>query len=329
MVWVHFAFSTILVVLAATKLSEYGDAIAVRTKLGGLFIGTLLLAGITSIPELTSTVSAIKQGEPNLAAGNMFGSNMFNMFLLAVLNLIYWRERILERVVLKHALTASLVSLLGGIILFFVMAKLNLMVGWVGLDSIAVIVVYFAGIWLIRVDSAKDVESTETEIEERHLPGLRHAVIGFIAASAVLLVSAPKLVKSCVDIAAVTGLNTGFVGTALLAIVTSLPELVASVSAIRSGAHDLAVGNLFGSCMFNLFGIGLADVFYRGGHFMAEIDPMFALAALLALILTTFGLVGNVVRVQRRSVLADLDAWLIALTYPLGLFLLYARGIRL
>ncbi len=218
MVWIHFAISTIFVVLAATKLSEYGDAIAVRTKLGGLFIGTLLLAGITSVPELSSTVSAINQGEPNLAAGNMFGSNMFNMFLLAVLNLVYWRERILQRVVLKHALTASLVSLLSGMILFFVMAKIDLMVGWVGLDSIAVIGVYFAGIWLIRADSVKDGEPAESEIEERRLPGLRHAVIGFIAASAVLLVCAPKLVKSCVDIAAVTGLNTGFVGTALLAL---------------------------------------------------------------------------------------------------------------
>jgi cation:H+ antiporter len=321
--------STALVVLTAIKLSKYSEVIAVRTKLGGLFIGTLLLAGVTSVPELSSTVSSLNQGEPNLAAGNMFGSNMFNMFLLAVLNLVYWRERILQRVVLKHALTASLVSMLSVMVLFFVIAKLDLMIGWVGLDSILVVVGYFAAIWLIRMDSMKDSVSTEEEVEQQHLPSLKHALIGFAIASVVLLASTPKLVESCVGIAGVTGLGTGFVGTALLAIVTSLPELVASVASIRAGAHDLAVGNLFGSNLFNLFGIGIADMFYREGHFMAEIDPMFALAALMALMLTTFGLVGNVVRVQRRTVLADLDAWLIVLAYPLGLLLLYTRGIRL
>src|SRR3972149_6447591 len=85
MAWLIFLASSAAIVVAAIKLAQYGDVIAVRTRLGGMFVGALLLAGATSLPELVTAVSSIQQSVPNLAAGNFFGSNMFNMFLLAVL----------------------------------------------------------------------------------------------------------------------------------------------------------------------------------------------------------------------------------------------------
>ena len=81
MVWFTFIISAALIVLAATQLAKYGDVIAVRTRLGGMFIGVMLLAGATSLPEVLTTISSLSQGVPNLAAGNLLGSNMFNMFL--------------------------------------------------------------------------------------------------------------------------------------------------------------------------------------------------------------------------------------------------------
>ena len=109
------ALAAVVVVVAAIKLAQYGDIIAVRTGLSGFFIGTLLIAGSTSLPELLSSISAIAQGAPSLAAGGMFGSTMFNMFILAILDLLHQQARILRRVAVTHALTASLTNLLAGL----------------------------------------------------------------------------------------------------------------------------------------------------------------------------------------------------------------------
>ena len=121
--------------------------------------------------------------------------------------------------------------------------------------------------------------------------------------------------------------SVGFVGIVMVAVVTSLPELVAMVSAVRFGAYDIAVGNLFGSNVFNMFALSLADVFYTEGPFLNAIDPTFALAGLLALLLTTLGLMGNLAQVERRIGIVELDALLLILCYFAGLGLLYIRGI--
>ena len=92
MTWFIFIASSALLVLAASKLAGFGDAIAVRTGLGRLFVGTLLLAGATSLPELLTSISSLGQGVPDLAAGNLLGSNMFNMLLLAMLDLLARRH---------------------------------------------------------------------------------------------------------------------------------------------------------------------------------------------------------------------------------------------
>jgi cation:H+ antiporter len=102
MVWIVFVASSAILVIAAVKMAQYGDVIAVRTRLGGMFIGVLLLAGATSLPEMLTMISAFQQGVPGLAAGNLFGSNMFNMFLLAVLDLVNQQARILRRVAMTH-----------------------------------------------------------------------------------------------------------------------------------------------------------------------------------------------------------------------------------
>jgi cation:H+ antiporter len=118
MIWLQFLASAAVVVLAAIKLAEYSDVIAVRTRLSGMFIGTLLLAGATSLPELLSATNALAIGAPNLAAGGLLGSNMFNMFMLAILDILGRNARVLRRVAMRHALTASLATLLIGLVVF-------------------------------------------------------------------------------------------------------------------------------------------------------------------------------------------------------------------
>jgi len=89
MAWINFVLSAAAIVVAAIYLAKFGDVIAIRTRLGGMFIGILLLAGATSLPELLTSIVSIKQGTPNIAAGNLFGSNAFNMLILAILDMIH------------------------------------------------------------------------------------------------------------------------------------------------------------------------------------------------------------------------------------------------
>ncbi|MBN1135183.1 MAG: sodium:calcium antiporter [Anaerolineae bacterium] len=326
MTWIVFIASSAVLVLAAIKLAQYGDVIAVRTRLGGMFIGVLLLAGATSLPELLTTINSFGQGVPGLAAGNMLGSNMFNMLLLAVLDLVSQQARILRRVAMTHALTAALASALIGMVVFFILADIPLKIGWVGVDSLLLVLVYVAGIRLIQQNGQASSTAVEAPAGGPVMP-LWRAALGFLAATAVLVVITPWLVRSSTQIAEITGLGTGFVGASLLAMVTSLPETVAVIAAARLGAYDMAVGNLFGSNVFNMFALGVSDLFYTPGRFLGVIDPAFALVGMLGLLLTTLALIGNIARVERRLVFVEADALLIMLVYVAGIVFLYSRGI--
>ena len=328
MIWLQFVISAGIVIVAAIKLAEYGDAIAYHTKLSGLFIGALLVAGATSLPELLTMINAINQSHIDLTAGDLFGSSMFNMLLLGALDMIFHRTRIIRRVALRHALTASLGTMLSGMAVFFLLADVNLRVGWVGIGSVLIMAMYFTGVWLLRSNPVLGSPTPDgAEGVERGVPSLRRAVIGFTITAAALILVTPWLVRSSSGIAEITGLGDGFIGVVMVAVVTSLPELVAMVSAVRFGAYDIAVGNLFGSNVFNMFALSLADFFYTEGPFLNAIDPTFALAGLLALLMTTLGLMGNLAQVERRIGIVEVDALLLILCYFAGLGLLYIRGI--
>ena len=326
MVWLTFLASSIVLVAAAVKLAQYGDVIAVRTRLGGMFIGVLLLAGATSLPEMLTMINSFRQQAPSLAAGSLFGSTMFNMVLLAVLDLLNQQARILRRVAMTHALTASLASAMIGLSIFFILGDIHLQIGWMGVDSLVLILVYVGGIRLIQTNGQASATSVEVAADRPVMP-LWRALLGFAVATGVLVLITPWLVRSSSEIAEITGLGAGFVGTTLLATVTSLPETVAVVAAARIGAFDMAVGNLFGSNVFNMFALGVADLFYAEGRFLGAIDPNFALVAMLGLLLTNLALIGNIARVERRLAFVESDALLILLLYVGGMFFLYLRGI--
>ncbi len=327
MVWLLFLASSVVVVLAAIKLAEYSDVIAVRTRLGGLVVGTIFLAGATSLPELVAAISSFRAGVPNLAAGNFLGSNMTNIALLALVDLFNRQTPLLRSVAVSHSLTAGLATLL------MLVAALSLVlgptpaIGWVGVDSLLIIALYFAGIWLMQRESQSAAGGAPAMEPAGDFPTLRRGLIGFVIAAAVLIAAVPQLVRASTGIAEVTGLGTGFVGTALLSLVTSLPELVAVIAAVRLGSFDLGVGNLLGSNVFNMLGLAVSDFFLRDGPLLNVIDPGFILVVLLGILLTTLALIGNLARVERKFLFFELDALAIVLVYFAGLFLLYQRGI--
>ncbi len=327
MVWIKFIVTAALIVLAANQLARYGDVIAIRTRLSGMFIGVLLLAGATSLPEVLTSISSLQQNSPNLAAGNLLGSNTFNMFLLAVLDMANRNQRILRKALLKHALTGSLAMVMIGLVAFFILADLDVSIGWVGIDSLLLLAFYVVAVRVIQGNAGPAPQLQEDDAEANgKLPSLRAGLIGFGLAAAALVVVTPIMVESANEIAVLTGLGATFIGTTLVALVTSLPELVTTLAAVKIGADDMAIGNLFGSNMFNMFAIGLTDLFFTQGRFLAVIDPSFLLVAMLGLLMTGIGVVGNLAKLEKRLWFIELDAFALMILYFGGMYLLYLRG---
>ncbi len=331
MPWVTFLISAAIITFAAMQLAKYGDAIAIRTRLGGMFIGTLLIAGATSLPELLTTINAIQKGLPELAAGNILGSNMINILFLAVLDLMHHQKRILRKAAMKHALTGSLAVMLIALAVFFIVANIPLKIAIgsfsLGLDSITLIVAYIFSLSLIQKQSKLQAKSAVMGPIPNDVPKLWVSIAGFTLAAVALVIVTPWMVSASADIAELTGLGTTFIGSTLVAFVTSIPELVTTLSAARIGADDMAISNLFGSNMFNIFTLGLSDLFYSGGRFIATVDPSFVIVGMLGLIMTILGLIGNLARIEKRIFFIEIDALLLILIYIGGMALLYIRGI--
>ena len=333
MVWVKFLLSAVIISISAIQLSKYADYIAVRTRLGGMFVGTLLLAGATSLPEILTMLSAIRNGEPGLAAGNLMGSNMVNMLIMAILDLQHNNRSLLHEAAANHALTGSLSVMMIALPVFFIMANIPLgfSIGQttLGLDSLSLILAFIIAMNLLQRQSRAQARLASDEEPPAGFPSLTSALVGFFVTTVVLVIVSPWLVSSSIEIADITGLGTTFIGTTLVAIVTSIPELLSTISASRMGADDLAIGNLFGSNMFNMALLGVADLFYSDGRFFATVDPSFITVGMLGLIMTLMALIGTLARVERKKAFMQIDSLLIIVVYIAGMTLLYSRGITI
>ncbi len=334
MPWVLFAFSALVIAVAGTKLSHYGDRLAEHTGLGRLWIGVVLLAGATSLPEALTAVSASLLDAPNIAAGDLLGAGLSNMLTLALIDLVYREKRVWRQTALEQALIATLAIVLTGLAGLLIVVRQPVPIGGVGLGTVAIATIYILGMRVVfrqedmrrRESERKRLVASEERRGEAPAGALRRAGLGFAAASLALLAAAPLLAESAKDIAAATGISTTFIGTSLVAVTTSLPELVVSIAAVRLGAFDLAVGNLFGSNAINMALLFVADAAYRRGPLLASIDTAHAVTAFVGILLMSVGLMGIVYRAEQRFVLIEPDSVLMIVGYLLGMGLVYRMG---
>ena len=321
-----FTLSAAAVAGSGIVLARTGDTIAERTGLGGLVVGMFLLAGATSLPEIATDVSAALAGAPDLAVGDLFGSSMANMAILALLDLVY-RGRVWTRVGLGQARLAAIAIALTCVALLALLVPTTPAIGWVGIETIVIVVGYLAATaWIHRTRGSGRRESDGTgEIMvptgwgEANEAGasLRSVVVRFGLAAGVVLVAAPLVALSAQGIANETGVGETFIGTFPLAITTSLPELVASLTAVRIGAHDLAVGNLFGSNAFNMVALFAADVAYTPGPILSAVAPAQAVAGVGAVLLMAVALAAVIHGTETRIRRLEPDAVALLLTYVL------------
>jgi len=328
---IAFGVSAIIIVISGTKLSEFGDRLARQTGLGGLWIGVVLMAGATSLPEVLTTVSAALLEAPDLIAGDLIGAGLTNMLTLGIIDQVFRRQGVWRHAATGHTVVAAVAILLMGLTSLFILLKSNVTIFHVGADSLILLLVYVLGMRVVfnyEMSSMEMQGSQEAAQKKVTVGGVgaveRETIVGFSVSALAILCSAPLLAWSAERIADATGISTSFIGTTLVAVTTSLPEMVTALAAVRIGAIDLAIGNLFGSNAFNIAAFATADLAYQPGPLLSAVSATHAGTALWAVILMSLGLLGMVSRTDRRWVLIEPSSFLMILLYVLGIWLLFS-----
>jgi cation:H+ antiporter len=319
-----FLVTGAVLIAAGTMLARAGEEISQATGLGRVWIGAVLVAAATSLPELATDVSAVRLGAPDLGAGDLFGSSMANMLVLATLDLVWRRRQLLRQAALDNTLLASLAIVLNAMAAIFVLARPQHHVLGVAPESVALVAAYLAGLRAVHRHGNHVAGPSRRSVRWTGRR-LRGPLLRFALAAAVTLGAAPPFAAAAQEIAEISGLGSTFVGTFLVGVSTSLPELVAAVAAVRMGALDLAVANLFGSNAFNM-AIFLAMDLADPKPIFAALDPSHAIGASSALLLMALGVAAIVYRAERRFALLEPDSVLMIAFYAAGAWILYARS---
>ena len=326
--WFVFLLSATGIILAGIRLAPYGEAIGRRTGIGQGWIGLLFLATLTSIPEMTTTVTGAMIDVPNIALGNAFGSNLFNVVIILVLDvLLLGSGPFLLKVRSYHVLSGSIA------ILLTLLAALGIVIRspltWLGISPFSWLILfgYIAGVFILFHAEKKQVElKAETDVPM----SLQKAILGFAICAIVVVVSGIFLIRSTKEISLATGLSASFMGAILVAVVTSLPELATSIGALRIGAYDMIVGNLFGSNMFNILTIFFADAAFRSGSILAglrggEIDQL--IVAICGVLLVVIAMIAIGIRSRRKVFGVGVDSVFLGVVYLMATVLIISRGI--
>ena len=330
MLSVTFVGLSAIIVLAAMLLAKFGDDIADQTGMGGSVTGLILLAGATSLPELSVGYGAIKINQPDLTAGGVLGSSLVNLLILALVDLISRKPgRILTRAAASHALSATAGALLTGIILLGILLDDSFVFLHMGPASWGAVACYALCARLIFRDqqeatrqAEKDGATEDPEEEAARRWPLFVNILGFGVATAIIFFVAPLLAVKADDIANLTGLGRTFIGTLLLAAVTSLPEAVSTIAAVRLGAVDMAIANIFGSNAFNMVIFATLDV-TTPQSLLSSVSEVHAITATCVLITTAVGLMCILYQAKKRWWLVEPDALLIAILVLGSLYLVY------
>lgn len=324
-----FVGCAVCIIFSGIKLSQLGDQLAVITGWGRAWLGLVLLATVTSLPELISGISAVTLvNAPDLAAGDIFGSCVFNLMILSVLDFIL-RKPLVSCVKSSHIV----VALWGNVLLLLSSAAIYFAPGTPVTAGISWFTPFIIFIYLLSVNSMfhydKSLKPADVH-EGKSGAGAENkstVIQQFVMHAAIVVGAAVFLPYFGNRIAEHTGLHQSFFGTLFLAATTSLPELVVSIAAVRLGAVDMAVGNLFGSNIFNFFILALDDIFYREGSLYAAISSSHLLSAFIIVLMSTVACLGLLLRPRKKMFwLLSIDTLIILLLYILLMVYLFTRG---
>ena len=265
MVYIIYLLLAASVVFASNLAAKYVDILDKQTSLSGAFIGGVMLSAVTSLPELfTSLSSTLILHKPGLCLGNIMGSNMFNSFLLGGLILLFFNGFRQSHISQSHSVTGLMV----------VFSFLSIFLNYCGLvsfsflsisiTSLLLLVFYIIGLRKMSGENGEPEDDQASKTVPSAL-SLRQLVIRLVITSIFIVVISILLTYATDTISHKLNLEQGFAGALLLGIATSLPELSSTFTLFRIKNHNIAVGNIVGSNIFNFIILTVADVLYVGG----------------------------------------------------------------
>jgi len=296
LVWIKFVVCILIIFFSGRKVAKYGDIIADRTGLGGVWIGLVLIAMLTSLPEFFTGVSAVTLiGVPDLTIGDLLGANAFNIFNLALLDIAHKNGSLLTTVSRVHRLTGlcSIILVLVVAVSIFISARFFAMpLGWVGWYTPVIVLIYLFSVRRIFIAERRQPPPPEPEpFVEEGISGRK--VYFFFTIASILIVGAGIWLADIGDeIAAFTGWEHSFVGSLLLAFSTTLPEITVSFAALQIGANDMAVANMIGSNLFNMTIIPAVDLLYFRSPILAATSESHLITALAVIAMTMIFIAG-------------------------------------
>lgn len=331
-----FAAAAGVVWFAGTRLARLADEVGERTGLSHALLGMILLGVATSLPEMATTVTGSLIGNAALVTGNLFGGVALQIAVLAVVDLVAVKGA-LTYVTPKPVLLFQgvMLLLLLGVALAGAALGDPLSIAGIGLTPVLLAAGYVitvrvtgTGKYLPRwrpVDGEQPGPDDQTAGERRRETAMSNARLFAWCggAAAAILASGWLLTLTADALAGQTGLGASFVGVALVAASTSLPELSTALEAVRRGNYEMAVSNILGTNCLEVALFLLADAVYRGGPILAATDRSGMLAASVGMVVTAVLLLGLLERRDRTVARMGYDSLAILITYGAGLFGLY------
>ncbi|MBI5025978.1 MAG: sodium:calcium antiporter [Nitrospirae bacterium] len=330
--WLKFLLCVGVILYSGSRLSKYGDVIAEKTGLGRVWIGVVLMASVTSLPELFTGISSVLIFDvPDIAAGDVLGSCVFNMLIIALMDVMHGPGPIFSKADRAHILSAGFGIIMIGLVAVSILASEragnNFL--WIGPYTPAIILIYFLAMRTVFYFEKKKVAEFIGEMAE----ALKYEKItkaqayrGYAINAIFVIAAATWLPAIGSEIANQTGLGGTFVGNIFIALATSMPEVVVSLTSLKIGATDMAIGNLFGSNIFNIFILAIDDLLYFKGPLLSSVSGDHVISAMSAIIMTAVAMVGLTYRSSKKALkMISWDALAIAIIYMLNVIFLYKR----
>lgn len=320
-VWGEFVLLLLLIYIFGTMATRSADVIAEKKGWARAFMGVVFISMITSFPELFTGISAAAiVKSPDIAIGQIVGSCIFNLVIIAVVELVFRRNKMYQLTgklnVLPLAFSIIIITVLT--LLLSIQFKPHLF--HVGLSSMIIFFLYLVFMHIIF----KERKAEEEEEERYKDKSLVKEVVNFIVSAVIIIAVGIYLPMVGKELAHIMHWTDSFVGVIFLALVTSFPELVVSFTTAKIGAIDMLVGNIAGSNLFNIAIIFIIDIAYVKGNILLDASSSNISVGLIA-ILMNFVVFFAVVRKSsyRLFNLISINAILLIALYIINLLVIY------
>lgn len=289
-----FLFLAGLTVFLSFRLSYYADLLNKTTNISGVFIGGILLAGITSLPELVTCLSSIFLNNPYLAIGDILGSNFFNIAMMCFFDILFIKTMFYNYTKNRYYLIYVLLILNYLIMYLFMGGTFNLEIFNIGLPSFIIIITY-----IFYLKNAKEEETKKEVITTKEHVLLKFFLVGlFMVIVSILLTLVVNLIAGKNP-----NVASSFIGAILLGITTSMPEVITFIALVKMKSFDLALSDIIGSNLFNLLILAIGDIFLKNKEIYYFVDKESMFLLIFGLILTILSFYQNNRKVVKNKLI--------------------------